>query len=157
VHIVEQILLYWTATSTFLVHSTFLFEFFEQRYWSEFIIRNTEYSKILPVSIESDAIFDEKSESLLTFKFWTAKESTITDFSTRILPFFQKNCAKFYEKPVKYFSHIPTKVEFNCNEFITKTIGTKKNCTNSKSFMEFERGRQINMMRSYGYTLKIIS
>ena len=71
-HLVEQVLLYQTTSATILVHSNFVVDFFRSVCFSSALLRDLvdhiKFVKYFPIPTDSDAVFNEESEYVISFE-----------------------------------------------------------------------------------------
>jgi len=97
------------------------------------------------ISMDSDAVFHEKSEYAIRFKIRMTYEELSSIFRKKCSLFFAKNA----KMPKKYLTCIFINIGSSYRKFITIMISAK-NSTNPESFNEFGHGHRINLAISHG-------
>ena len=94
VHLVDQVLLYRTSTTTIPGNSDFLIDFFQILFSLTCYVGEHVYQeksqKIFSIHKDSDAVFHEESESVIGFKIRATNDTVSLVYRCYFNPFFAK-------------------------------------------------------------------
>jgi hypothetical protein len=89
--------------------------------------------------MDSDAVFHEESEYVISFKSWWTSDELSSSFRKNAFHFLQK----MQKRSKKYLTCIFFKIGSSWEHSITKMISAKVS-TNPENFSRFVRGRRID-------------